>query len=254
MPYKLTGISGSLWRFPWGVRCPLVLGHGTPLPSRGGKGVSSLLSSWGRDQGLFLVVPWGSQALLRLMTWCSGWHSSRCRGMRPYLQWTGTSGSFLTVAWPLEFLSSFKVRPASSWGATGTSGFLCRWSRGMDPYLEMRRGNQDSSWVVAGNSGFLSTGDGYVGELLELPKGCQVPFRGLRGKVGFLSRCCSGEGPHLALRGESPGFLESRQDTWSSSRVATGTSGTRSCCLRKVKSPFELRGAFRDSSPVGAGA
>ena len=41
----LTGISGSLWRFPWGVRSHLVLGHGTPLPSRGGKGVSGLLSS-----------------------------------------------------------------------------------------------------------------------------------------------------------------------------------------------------------------
>ena len=41
----LTGISGSLWRFPWGVRRRLVLGHGTPLPSRGGKGVSALLSS-----------------------------------------------------------------------------------------------------------------------------------------------------------------------------------------------------------------
>ena len=26
----LTGISGSLWRFHWGVRRPLVLGHGTP--------------------------------------------------------------------------------------------------------------------------------------------------------------------------------------------------------------------------------
>ena len=76
----------------------------------------------------------------------------------------------------------------------------------MDPHLEMKRLNHGSSLVVAGNSGFLSSGDGYVGELLELPKGCQVPFRGSRGKVGFLSRCCSGKGPHLALRGESPGF------------------------------------------------
>ena len=41
----LTGISGSLWRFPWGVRRRLVLEHGTLLPSRGEKGVSSLLSS-----------------------------------------------------------------------------------------------------------------------------------------------------------------------------------------------------------------
>ena len=91
-----------------------------------------------------------------------------------------------------------------------------------------------------GNSAFLSSRYGYVGELLELPKGCQVPFRGSRGNVGFLSRCCSRKGPHFSLRGESPGFLELRQDTWSSSRVWTGTSGTRSCCLRKVKSPFEL--------------
>ena len=41
----LKGISGSLWRFPWGVRHHLVLGHGTPLPSLGGKAVSGLLSS-----------------------------------------------------------------------------------------------------------------------------------------------------------------------------------------------------------------
>ena len=44
-----------------------------------------------------------------------------------------------------------------------------------------------------------------LGELLALPKACQVPFRGSRGKVGFLLRCCSGKGPHLALRGEYPG-------------------------------------------------
>ena len=55
---------------------------------------------------------------------------------------------------------------------------------------------------------FLSSGDGYVGELLELHKGCQVPFRGSRGKVGFLSRCCSGKGAHLTLRGESPGVTQ----------------------------------------------
>ena len=36
----LTGISGFLWRFHWRVKRCLVLGHGTPLPSPGGKGVS----------------------------------------------------------------------------------------------------------------------------------------------------------------------------------------------------------------------
>jgi len=62
---------------------------------------------------------------------------------------------------------------------------------------------------------FLSRGDGYVGELLELHQGCQRPFRGSRGKVRFLARCRSGKGPHLALRGGSPGF----------SRVAPGNLG-----------------------------
>ena len=63
-----------------------------------------------------------------------------------------------------------------------------------------------TSGVVAGSSVFLSSGDGYVGELLELRQGFQGPFRGSRGKVGFLSKLDSRKGPHLALRGESPGF------------------------------------------------
>ena len=59
---------------------------------------------------------------------------------------------------------------------------------------------------MAGSAVFLWSGDGYVGELRELPQGCQGPFPGSRGKVGFLLRCCSSKRPHLALRGESPGF------------------------------------------------
>ena len=89
---------------------------------------------------------------------------------------------------------------------------------------------------------FLSSGDGYVGELLELPQGCQRPFRGSRGKVGFLSRHCSRKWPHLTLRGECPAFLELWQETWGPSRVTAGTSGTRSCCLRKVQFPASCEG------------
>ena len=65
---------------------------------------------------------------------------------------------------------------------------------------------------MAGHLVFFPSGDGYLGELLELHQGCQGPFQAARGKVGFLSRHCSGKGPHLALRGESPVF----------SRVAAG--------------------------------
>ena len=52
----------------------------------------------------------------------------------------------------------------------------------------------------------VSIRDVYVGELLELPQGCQGPFPGSSVKVGFLLRRCSGKGPHLALRAESPSF------------------------------------------------
>ena len=45
-----------------------------------------------------------------------------------------------------------------------------------------------------------------------MPQGCQGPFQGSKGKMGFLLRPHGGKGPHLALRGESPGF----------SRVAAG--------------------------------
>ena len=62
---------------------------------------------------------------------------------------------------------------------------------------------------------FLTSGKGYLTELLELHQGCQGPFRGSKENVGFLSRCRREKGPHLALRGESPGF----------SRVAAGKLG-----------------------------
>ena len=38
-------------------------------------------------------------------------------------------------------------------------------------------------------------------------------------------------------------FLDLRQKPWGSSLVMKGTSGTRSCCIMKVKSPWEVRGA-----------
>ena len=101
---------------------------------------------------------------------------------------------------------------------------------------------------------FLSSGDRYVGELLELNQGCQEPFGGSRGKVGFHWRRRSGKSPHLALRGESPGY----------SRVAARNLGFLSSYdgdlkepllfLRKVQSACELRGVSLDSSPVRAGA
>ena len=77
---------------------------------------------------------------------------------------------------------------------------------------------------------FHSSADGYVRELLELHQGCQGPFLGSRGKVGFLSRRFSGKGPHLALRGESPGFA----------RVAAGNLWFLSSYGRDLREPLVL--------------
>ena len=106
----------------------------------------------------------------------------------------------------------------------------------MDPPLGMRRKNQGSSSVVVGLSVFLSSGDGYVGELLELPQVCQGPFRGSRRKVGYLLRRRSGKGPHLTLRGKSPGF----------SRVAAAILGFPSSYDKDLKDPL----VWPQESPV----
>ena len=72
----------------------------------------------------------------------------------------------------------------------------------------------------------------------------------------FLSQPCSKMGlishggENLLCFLETLGF----QETPCLSQVEMGISGARLCCLRKVQSPFELRGASQDSSPVRAGA
>ena len=59
---------------------------------------------------------------------------------------------------------------------------------------------------MGGTLGFLLSGDGYVGELFELQEGVEGPFGSSRVKVGLPPSCLSGNGPHLAWRGEPPGF------------------------------------------------
>ena len=47
--------------------------------------------------------------------------------------------------------------------------------------------------------------------------------------------------------------LELWREAWGSSAGATGRSGSLSCCLREVKSPFKLRGPAQECSRVTAG-
>lgn len=81
--------------------------------------------------------------------------------------------------------------------------------------------------------------------LLELPQRVSSTRSRLKGESWISLETPHGKGPHLLLRGESPGFLQLHQRTWGSYRVTTGTSRTRSWGLTKVQSPSELRGASR---------
>ena len=56
--------------------------------------------------------------------------------------------------------------------ATGTSAFLSRRIRAIDPHVDLSPGKQSSSLLVAGNSAFPSSGDVYVRKLLEFHKAC----------------------------------------------------------------------------------
>ena len=87
---------------------------------------------------------------------------------------------------------------------------------------------------------FLSIGDVYVGELLELPQGCQGPFRGSRGKMGFLLKRHSIKGPHLVVRGESPGFPRVGAGNLGFLPSYDGDLSDVLVGIRKAKSPCKL--------------
>ena len=90
---------------------------------------------------------------------------------------------------------------------------------------------------------FHSSGDGYFGELLELHQGCEGTFQGSRKKVGLLSRPRRGKGPHLALRGESPGF----------SRVAAVNMGLLSSYNEDLRDLFVFPQGSQVFMPVARG-
>ena len=86
------------------------------------------------------------------------------------------------------------------------------------------------------------------------------PLSGLKGvqpplPFGERTRDCSPghagkEGPHLAMSGESRGFSGAAVPVWGFSQGTTGSSGSLSCGVREVKSPYEWRGGARHCSRV----
>ena len=124
-------------------------------------------------------------------------------------------------------LHEFQIETASSCGATGIVEFLYRRSRETDYPLRMRRetGALLQLWRDICSSSQVETV--ILGNFFCCLK-CVRTFRGSRGKVGFLLRHRSGKGPHLALRGESPGF----------SRVAAANLGFLSSYDGDLRNPL----------------
>ena len=90
---------------------------------------------------------------------------------------------------------------------------------------------------------FLPSGDRYLGGLPKLHKRCQIHFCVSRGNLVFLYRHCSGKGPHLTLRGKSPGC----------SRVVAGNLGFLSSYDGDLRYTFLLPQENQFSMLVGKG-
>ena len=102
-------------------------------------------------------------------------------------------------------------------------------------------------------TGFLWRCDGYLWAPLSHMKGVKPPL-----KFGEGTRDCSpGAAGTKGLMSQGLGnllvFFKLLQEAWDSSAATLGNSGSLSCCLREVKSPFELRGGARDRSGVLTG-
>ena len=105
------------------LEAPIELQQGSQALSRVEAWNSTFLSSCKRGVRPPVELRYVSGPISRGATELSVLHSCReliprvtfqsWQGMRPYFEWTGTSGSFRMVTRPLEFLSSLKVRPAS---------------------------------------------------------------------------------------------------------------------------------------------
>ena len=94
---------------------------------------------------------------------------------------------------------------------------------------------------------------GMSGNLLSCLKGVKYPFQAQEGPWGFYQDTALEKGLILLYRKNLVIVHGLRWEAWDSSRVSLVISGTGSCCLKEVRSLFELREASRHSSRVAAG-
>ena len=165
------------------------------------------------------MLPQGSPISIRVARGSWGLLSHHCRANRPHL-------------------GLCPETPCSSPVATGISGLHSSFTR--------------ESGLV--NTAVLSSCDGYLLEPNEWPKGSQASCGVLREDSGLLSRPCRNR--RASSRddgGISWFFFELPRDVCGFSQVTTLISGSLSCGLREVQSPFELRGREPHCSRVTAG-
>src|SRR5574340_1177575 len=101
------------------------------------------------------------------------------RGVRAagsYQEGTGKSGSYGMCNHPRGHVWNVFGRPASSSGATGRSGTPSIQSRGVDPPVQIRRGERAKRRGCRKTSGFLSRETGISGNSVGRIKGAKCTF------------------------------------------------------------------------------
>lgn len=129
---------------------------------------------------LFLKLQRGSQNSVHVARGSLGFHLSRCRGIRPFLELRGNSVSFRLVA--------------------GTSGFLSSFNRSDIPTLEVRVERGDSSQVEVGESALISSGGGEYRVHLDLKQATPGYSGVVTGTSGKILSCPKDVKPPIMFR------------------------------------------------------
>ena len=154
---------------------------------------------------------------------------------------------------PRGFLSSFKVRPAFSCGATGRSGSLSRQRRGIDPHVDIRMGEGAqikwcretpcSSRMRPVCQGTFCVASRVSSTISNFKRECEI------------LRYCSGKGPHLTMTGEphvfprvAAGFLSYNRELREPLVLPQGSPIFHSSCEGELGIALEiLQGKYTSS-------
>ena len=226
--------------------------------SRMGTCTSAFLPSWSSSVRLPVALIQGSVALPRgfptglsqVPPWCEsilGVQVDAVHGNQVPLEWTTTTGGLLNAGTTPGVRLDFPVESASSRDSTGMQGILSRRSRERT-LTSSYKSETGLLLMMPGPSVFPRVETGMSGNFLSCRKDVKDLLEVQEGRCDF-PRDASAEKGLISLRGKLPGQT---RVVVCPSRVATGTSGTRSFGLRQGKSPCELLRASRDSSAVGA--